>query len=200
MTRPFSPTMLLTIVLATFVLAACAAGVRDLEGRRIGTQDWQPVVAADARLSIDDSRVPVLSRERLEFDSRYLERWSLAGGHLFYEALNRGGFGPESRSPAYLHRLYGDALALRRQGVRITHEDIRVRRNLTFVVAHSSRVTCFVFVSVFGESEFADSPGNRLLRGGFCRPAAPGEPSPDDPDIIGILGTLRVEGAPVLAD
>jgi hypothetical protein len=120
------------------LLAACTqdSAVRDLEGRRLGEHDWQPIAANKARLSITDDLARVLSRERVELHSRYMERWSLEGGHLVYEALVRGGFGAESKNPAYLHRLYGNDPPPRRQGAGFEANDVRIRQDLTFVVAH----------------------------------------------------------------
>ena len=193
---------LLTTLIAAALLTACTQGsaVRDLEGRRLGQLDWQPIAANEARLSIMDDRARVLSREKVELHSRYMERWSLEGGHLVYEALVSGGFGSESESPSYLHRLYGNDPALQQQGVRFDVDDIRGRRDLTFVVAHSRRVTCFVFVSIFGETSIAGSPGNQLLRGGICQPVHAGDPAGDDLDFIGMLENLRVDGNAVLRD
>lgn len=189
-------------LISAILLTACAQGtaVRDLEGRRLGQPGWQPIVATQARLSIHDDRAQVLSREKVELESRYMERWSLERGHLVYEALVDGGFGSESISPAYLHRLYGNDPSLRRQGVRFAIDDIRGRRDLTFVVAHSNRVICFVFVSIFGETSIPESPGNQLLRGGICQPAHAGDPAGNDLDMIRLLENLRVDGNPVLRE
>ena len=198
MPRILLPAALLLAVLLT----ACTqdSAVRDLEGRRIGELDWQPIAANKARLSITDDRARVLSRERVELHSRYMERWSLEGGHLVYEALVSGGFGAESKTPAYLHRLYGDDPGLKRQGVGFDANDVRIRQDLTFVVAHSKRVTCFVFVSVFGEASLAQSAGDQLLRGGICQPVQTGDPAGNDLDFIRILENLRVSGKPILRE
>lgn len=193
---------LLTALLAIVLLTACApnATVRDLEGRRIGPMDWRPISAEDARLSIIAGRAQVLSRERAELQSRYMERWSLEGGHLVYEALVGGGFGAESKSPSYLHRLYGNDPALTRQGVSFEANEVQIRRDITFVVAHSQRLTCFVFVSVFGDASLAQSAGDQLLRGGICQPVREDDTAGSDLDFIEILENLRVSGKPVLRD
>ncbi len=192
---------LATLLLAA-LLTACAqdSTVRDLEGRRLGQLEWQPIAAGEARLAITDERARVLSRERVELHSRYMERWSLEGGHLVYEALVGGGFGIDSKTPAYLHRLYGEDPALRQQGISFDANDIQIRRDLTFVVAHSTQVTCFVFVSVFGQTSLAQSAGDQLLRGGICQPARTDNPAGDDLDFIGILENLRISGKPILLD
>ncbi|MGB0626790.1 MAG: hypothetical protein ACPGQ5_09520 [Alphaproteobacteria bacterium] len=196
MSRPFAILPLLAILL----LAACmpAGPVRDLEGRRIGAPGWEPITGAQARLSITGTQARIIAREKMELPGRYLERWWLEGGHLVYESLTIGGFGPDSTSPNYLYRLYGSDPSLARQGVRLRPEDIRVRSDMTFVVGHSPRVTCFAFVSVFGSAPLPDSPGNRLLRGGICRPV--GDRGTDSPDVIALLESLRVEGIPLLGD
>jgi len=175
-----------------------ATAVRDLEGRRIGAPGWDPITGAQTRLSITDTQARIIAREKMELPGRYLERWSLEGGHLVYEMLINGGFGPESKSPNYLYRLYGSDPSLARQGVRFRPEDIRVRSDMTYVVGHSPRVTCFAFVSVFGSAPLPDSPGNRLLHGGICRPA--GDRGTDSPDVIALLESLRVDGIPLLGD
>ncbi|MBS29124.1 MAG: hypothetical protein CL566_09435 [Alphaproteobacteria bacterium] len=59
-------------------------------------------------------------------------------------------------------------------------------------------MTCFVFVSIFGESRFADSPGDRLLRGGICRSAQVADASGELPNFIQLLESLRAENAPIL--
>ncbi|MBS29123.1 MAG: hypothetical protein CL566_09430 [Alphaproteobacteria bacterium] len=58
-------------------------------------------------MEIADTDVPVLARKKIDLPSRYLERWTIEVGHLVYEALAQGGFGPESESRSYLRRLYG---------------------------------------------------------------------------------------------
>ena len=142
----------MTVLLAATVPTACvpAATVRDLEGRRIDQLAWEPIGPGESRLSITDPAPDILVRERMILPSRYLERWSFESSHLVYEALAHGGFGPESKSPDYLFRLYGNDLALTRRSIRFTPADVRMRNNLAFVVAHSQNVACFAFVSVFG--------------------------------------------------
>jgi hypothetical protein len=175
-----------------------AGAVRDLEGRRIGVPGWEPITGTQTRLSITDTQASIIAHEKMELPGRYLERWSLEGGHLVYEKLTNGGFGPESKTPNYLYRLYGRDPLLTRKGVRFRPEDIRVRSDMTFVVGHSPRVTCFAFVSVFGSAPLPDSPENWLLRRVVCRPA--GDRGTDSPDVIALLELLRVDGIPLLGD
>lgn len=195
-----SRTFAILPLLAVLLLAAYmpAGPVRDLEGRRIGAPGWEPITGAQTRLYITDTHASIIAHEKMKLPGRYLERWSLGGGHLVYERLTTGGFGPESKTPNYLYRLYGSDPSLARPGVRFRPEDIRVRSDITFVVGHSPRVTCFALASVFGSAPLPDSPGNRLLRGGICRPA--GDRCTDSPDVIALLESLRVDGIPLLGD
>lgn len=196
-----TPPRLTSLVLA-LLLSACAQSlaVHDLEGRRIGQPDWRPILSHEARLEIVDNDAAVLAREKINLPSRYLERWTIEGGHLVYEVLAEGGFGPESEGRAYLQRLYGEDPVLRERGIRIIEADIQIRKELTFLVAHSDKITCFVFVSIFGESRFVNSPGDRLLRGGICRPVQSPEASENEPNFIQLLASLRADGVPVLVE
>ena len=66
-------------LLAVLLLSACmpATAVHDLEGRRIGQPDWQPITVGEARLSIEAPPAAILTREKIELPGRYLERWSV---------------------------------------------------------------------------------------------------------------------------
>lgn len=190
------------VLTLALLLSACGqtTAVHDLEGRRIGLPDWRPILPHEARLEIADADVPVFARERIELPSRYLERWTIEGGHLVYEALAQGGFGPESESRSYLRRLYGRDPVLLERGIEIVDSEIQIRRGLTFAVAHSDKLTCFVFVSIFGESRFVGSPGDRLLRGGICRSARVEEAVSKVPNFIQLLESLRADNVPVLTE
>jgi hypothetical protein len=183
-------------ILAVLTLTACSQTneIRDLEGRRIGENAWQLIHADEARMTLAHDDVAVLVREKAVLPSRYLERWTIEGGHLFYEALETGGFASDSSGPAHLLRLYGNDAVLRSRGVDFRRPSVRSRANLAYAVVRNEDYVCFVFVSVFGDVRFPDSPGSELVRGGVCRDGSRNSVPDFEREIFGVIGALQVGG------
>ncbi len=197
----------LAVVAAVLAVTACQSAdgnvavsrARDLDGKLLGWQNWQPVSAEEAILQLDGDSVLVRSREVVKLASRYQERWTLDGGHLFYEALAEGGFPATDAEPAFLARLYGDSKGLSDRGVNIEAEQVHWSGPMLLATPASPSHTCIVFALFFGDSKFEGSPGDRLLRGGLCADQAIATVEEVEAQLQDLLERLSIDGEPVLA-
>ncbi len=130
--------------------------------------------------------------------SRYQERWTIDNGHLHFEVLNEGGFGPEGGRPDFLMTLHGENSGLLERGVRLETVGVLHDGPLLYARALSPSHACVVFVLVFGEQPFEDSLGDRLLRGGLCARRRPTTAIALEAQMRNILARLEVDGTRVL--
>ncbi len=172
---------------------------RDLEGRLLGWQNWRPISAEEAKIQLAGDQSLVRRREAVRLSSRFQERWTLDGGHLFYEVLREGGFAAADAEPAFLARLYGNSKGLNERGVHLEAEQVRRKGQLLLATPTSPSHACVVFALFLGERRFEGSPGDRLLRGGLCANQALPEAAAIDMQLIDLLGRLSIDDAPVLA-
>lgn len=189
-----------TLAAAVVLLAGACAGepaIRDLEGRPLGEERWQLVRADAAALQLPDPPFPVLQREAVSLPTRYLERWTIDGGHLFFEALEDAQFTPETASPAFLVRIYGDDRALAELGIVLDEAQARSRDGVTYILAHAPGRVCYLFATVFGAAPDGAGPGNKLVRGGRC--SAPDRDGFEgaERELDWLLAHLRAGGDPV---
>lgn len=200
--KRMSPALRRTAILVFLGFSACtqANEIRDLEGRRIGENAWRIIHADEARMTLAHDTTAVLVREKAVLPTRYLERWTLEGGHLFYEALETGGFGPDSHGAGHLLRLYGDDAVLRSRGVDFDRQSVKSVANLTYAAVRNEEYACFVFASIFGEVRFSESPGSELVRGGVCRDAARNEISDLESQMLALVGALQIDGTRMVRD
>jgi len=189
------------MLLGVLALAACASDagrVTDLEGQTIGWQQWKPVTEDQAALALAGDVSLVRKREAANLPSRYLESWTLEGGHLFYERLKDGGFAAGSDAPAFLLALYRNNTALNERGIVLDAAQIREDGPLLIAAAASDQAACAVFSVVFGEQAFPESPGDRLLRGGLCRRGDGVDPRLVEAQLRELLSRLTADGSLVL--
>lgn len=206
MYRILSGFLRLGVVAAALSVTACqttdggtALGrARDLDGKLLGWQNWRPVSEEEAKLQLAGDVRLVRVREAVTLASRYQERWTLVGGHLFYEALTRGGFPATDAEPDFLARLYGDDTALSDRGVRVEAEQVQWNGRMLLATPASPSHTCVIFALFLGESRFEGSPGNRLLRGGLCADQALATVEDVQAQLRDLLGRLSIGGVPVL--
>lgn len=196
----------LGVVAAALAVTACqstdggtaVSRARDLDGKLLGWQNWRPVSAEEARLQLAGDVRLVRDREAVTLASRYQERWTLDGGHLFYEALTQGGFPATDAEPGFLARLYGDSKGLSDRGLSVEAEQVQWNGRMLLATPASPSHICVVFALFLGESRFEGSPGNRLLRGGLCADQALATVEDVEAQLHDFLARLSIGGVPVL--
>ena len=135
---------------------------RDLEGRLLGWQNWRPISAEEAIIQLAGDQRLVRRREAVKLSSRYQERWTLDGGHLFYEVLREGGFAAADAEPAFLARLYGNSKGLNERGVYLEAEQVRRKGQLLLATPRLAK-PCLRRICLV--------PGRAPFRGQSRRPA-----------------------------
>ncbi len=171
---------------------------RDLEGQLLGWQNWRPISAEEAVIQLAGEQRLVSQREAVKLSSRYQERWTLDGGHLFYEDLRESVFAAADAEPAFLARLYGNSEGLNKRGIYLEAEQVRREGQLLLATPSSPDYVCVIFALFLGESRLEGSPGNRLLRGGLCATQAQTEAAAIETQLIELLERLSIDDAPVL--
>jgi hypothetical protein len=143
-----------------------------------------------SRFSILGDTSVVGERRVVEFSDRYREYVGIDQGFLRYDRLNSGNFDSRETNFTVLRRLISGT-EIKETGLRYDDADVKtVQRanlgNVSYVVASSTTVRCFVFAALVG--------GNQEFSGSRCLPPGHVNMANLEFAMLDLLGRVRLDG------